>query len=152
METEDMLQQSRKVNHGLNIKRLRLRQGLKQDTMASLVNLSQQTVSRYESMREIDNEMLERFAKALKVPVELIETMEEGDSPLIFVENNTFTETDNKAPINNMIGLENTANNYPIEQVTELLERILKEEKANNAALEKRLTDLEEYLKQALSK
>lgn len=151
METENVLKDN--VHHGHNIKRIRQRQGLKQDAMASLVNLSQQTVSRYEATREIDMEMLERFAKALNVPVETLENMGE-DAPMIFFENNNITNTNNdKVNNNNNLGSgfdinDNSQNTFnPIEKVVELYERLLKEEKDRNDALNERLAALEELIK-----
>lgn len=151
METEDVLKDN--VHHGHNIRRIRQRKGLKQDAMAALVNLSQQTVSRYEAAREIDEEMLQRFAKALDVPVETLENMGE-DAPMIFFENNNITNTNNdKVNNNNNLGSgfdvddssQNTFN--PIDKIVELYERLLKEEKDRNDVLEKRLSALELSIK-----
>lgn len=150
METEDLLLKDR-VHHGHNIKRIRQKQGLKQDAMAVLVNMSQQTVSRYESMKVIDLEILNRFAKALKVPVELLENMEE-DAPSVFIENITNNNNGEKTYTNNSVGTQeytddsqNTFN--PIEKITELYERLLQEEKDRNKVLEERISALEQQLK-----
>ena len=148
METEDLLKD--RVHHGHNIKRIRQRQGLKQEVMADLVHMSQQTVSRYEGMKIIDLEILNRFAKALKVPVELLENLEE-DAPSVFIENITNNNNGEKYT-NNSVGVQeytdeshNTFN--PIEKITELYERLLQEEKDRNKALEERISALEQQLK-----
>lgn len=151
METEDLDLLKNSVHHGHNIRRIRQDQGLKQEAMAILANLSQQTVSRYETMKVIDKEMLERFAKALKVPVELLETMEE-DAPMVVFENNNVTNTNNDN-VDNNIGADFNKDNHiqntfnPIEKIVELYERLLKEEKEKFNNLEKRLSALEQQQK-----
>lgn len=150
MEAEDLLKD--RVHHGHNIKRIRMRQGLKQDAMAELANMSQQTVSRYENMKEIDEEMLQRFAKALKVPVEVLETMEEDASMIVFENIENITNNNNDHAVSNVVGKQdyedssqNTFN--PIDKITELYERLLKEEKDKNKELEQRIIALELKLK-----
>lgn len=150
MEAEDLLLKDR-VHHGHNIRRIRLKQGLKQDAMADLVNLSQQTVSRYEKTRDIDEEMLERFAKALKVPIELLEASEEEALSITF-ENITNNNSDHAISNSNTLGRDgNYGDNHniynPIEKITELYERLLKEEKEKYNTLEQRLADLEQQIK-----
>lgn len=109
--------------------------------------MSQPTVSRYEGMRVIDDEILQRFARALNVPVDYLKTLEE-DVPTIIFENNTINNRDN-AGANTHVGFteeENntTANFNPIDKITELYERLLKEKDERLAAFEKRLSELEQ--------
>lgn len=66
-----------KVHQGLNIKRIRTAERMKQDTFARLLNVSQQTVSKYESLEILDDEFINKSAKALNVPVELIKNTPE---------------------------------------------------------------------------
>ena len=68
METEEL--QNLNVHHGHNIRRTRIEKGIKQDAMSELVHLSQPAISRYERTKTIDDEILQRFARALNVPVE----------------------------------------------------------------------------------
>lgn len=145
MEAEEL--QKDRVHHGHNIRHVRREKGIKQEVMAGLVSMSQQTVSRYESMREIDEEMLQRFAKALQVPVELLKMLEEDASTVIF-ENNNVTNT-NCESVDNMsyIAEDHSTKTFnPIDKVIELYERLLKEEKDRNDILEKRLSALEQKL------
>lgn len=146
METEDVLKDN--VHHGHNIRRIRQRKGLKQDAMAALVNLSQQTVSRYEAAREIDEEMLQRFAKALDVPVETLENMGE-DGMTVFIENNNVTASENdNIELGSYRADDHSEKIFnPIDKVVELYERLLKEEKDRNDVLEKRLSALELSIK-----
>ncbi len=66
METEEEIQNVN-VHHGHNIRRTRIEKNIKQDALAALVNMTQPNVSKYEKMRVIEDEMLNRFARALNV-------------------------------------------------------------------------------------
>ncbi len=128
------------VHQGHNVKRLRESKGISQQGLEPLVNLSQQTISRYEDKRVIDEEMLQRFAKALEVPVEILKNMEEDACFNYYVENNTFSDNVNAGGI---------LNNYnPVDEIiklcnekVELYERMLANEKEKISLLEKMLMD-----------
>lgn len=140
MEAEKM--RSSKVHHGHNIRRTRIDKNINQDVLSTKVNMSQPTVSRYENMRIIEEEILERFAKALDVPLEYLETLEE-DAPIIVFENNTINNRDN-AGANTHIGFTESENGTtaifnPIDKINELYERLLKEKDDKIAYLEKSL-------------
>lgn len=147
METEKI--GNNKVHHGHNIRRVRMEKNIKQELLSEKVNMSQPTVSRYEGMKIIDEEILQRFAKALNVPVDYLETLEE-DAPMVVFENNTINNKDN-AGANTHVGFteaENntTANFNPIEKISELYERLLKEKDDKIASFEKRLNEMEKRL------
>lgn len=137
------------IHHGHNIKRVRRLKDMNQDVLADTVSMSQQTVSRYEAMKEIDDEILVRFAKALDIPVEQLKNTEEN-APMIYIENNNFeSENTGSGTINTAAGIQDVDANYynPIEKVTELYERLLQSEKEKYESLEKRLSAMEEVLK-----
>lgn len=145
MEAEE-LQATGRVHHGHNIRRTRIEKNIKQDALCSLVHLSQSAISKYEKMQVIDDEMLQRFANALNVPVGELKTLEE-EAPMIVIENNTNTnniETNNGGGVGVSLGYfpsnENT-NNHPIDKVTELFERLLKEKDERIAMLEEQLRE-----------
>ncbi len=140
METDTMYDE--KVHHGHNIRYARKRKGISQEEIAAKVSMSQQTVSRYESMGLIDDEILCRFAEALEIPVEYFKTREEG-SPSIMFDSNSF-ENENSAFTVGSIGDNSTMHFNPIEKIVELYERLLKAEKERNESLEKRLSALEQ--------
>jgi transcriptional regulator with XRE-family HTH domain len=127
------------THHGHAIKRIRHTLGIKQEALAVDMGISQTQISAYEQKKVIDNDMIEKFAKALNVVPEFIKQLEE-DPVTFIIENNTF-ETGNN------IGYDNTVNiNNPIEQILELnkemqslYERMLELEKEKNALLEKLL-------------
>lgn len=143
MEIEEI--QRERVHHGHNVRRVRREKGMKQDVLADSVHLGQQSISRYESMKEIDDEMLGRFAKALGVPVEYLKTLEE-DAPIMIFENNTAESQygDAAAGVGNDNINNSTKTFNPMEKVVELYERLLSQEKEKQANLEERLSALEE--------
>jgi len=93
METEN--KQGRKVHQGYNVRSIREAKNLKQSALALMVELSQQAISKTEQKRVIDDALLAKIARALDVPVEIIENMEEGAAMSFFIENNTFEASDN---------------------------------------------------------
>ena len=157
METEDLI--IGRVHHGRNIRRTRVEKNMNQEGLSELVHLSQPAVSKYEKMRVIDDEMLQRFARALNVPFDYLKTLEEDAQTVVF-ENNTVNDSEQNtggAKIN--IGTvksytedtdssnDNRVNNFnPIDKITELYERLLKEKDEKYAALERRLQNIEKSL------
>ena len=141
METEEL--QNLNVHHGPNIRRTRIEKGIKQDAMSELVHLSQPAISRYERTKTIDDEILQRFARALNVPIEYLKTLEE-DAPSVVFESITNDVHDNKEGVT-VPGYSNNQTNAfsPIDKITELYERLLKEKDEKYAALEQRIQNLE---------
>lgn len=107
-----------KINHGLNIRRIRAATQMKQDIFAKRIGMAQQTVSYYESQEVLDDEVLEKCAVALNIPVEVLKYMPEDESaPIQIFKENTFTPTDSA---NATFGTLGTVinNNYPCESET----------------------------------
>ena len=141
METKE--QKLKNTHHGHAIKRFRHTLGIKQEALASEMGLSQALISTYEQRKVLNDDVIERFAKALNVAPELIKDLEE-DPVTVIIENNTFEKG------NNNVGYvtDNTITNDPIEQILELnkektalYERMLELEKEKSALLEKLLED-----------
>lgn len=147
METEELYKET--AHQGHNLRRERMRRGIKQDAMASLSGVSQSTISKYESMETIDDDLLERFAKALEIPIEKLKNGE-LECLSFFIENNTF-ENNDKATAGEINmrdeNIENITYNNPLDKVTELYERLLQDQKDLVASLQKRVSELEEQLK-----
>lgn len=100
----------KKVHHGRNVKRLREMLGVKQDTLAVELNITQATMSKLEAKEEIEKDILQKIAQILKIPVEAIENYnDEGALNLVA---NTFNNHDAS------IGL--TINFNPIDKIVEL--------------------------------
>ena len=147
METKE--QTVKNTHHGHAIKRFRHTLGIKQEALASMMGLSQALISTYEQRKVLNDDVIERFAKALNVAPELIKELKE-DPVTFIVENNTFED----GSVNNITSYsdvknENFSNTYnPIEQILELnkektalYERMLELEKEKNALLESLLKD-----------
>lgn len=145
METEELT--VGRVHHGRNIRRTRIEKNIKQEALSELVHLSQPAISKYEKMRVIDDEMLQRFARALNVPFDYLKNMEEDAQTVVF-ENNTVNNNDNaSANIGGCVEENNRVLNFnPIDKITELYERLLKEKDEKYAALENRLQHIERSL------
>ena len=138
-----------RVHHGHNIRRFRIEKNMNQEVLSQLVHLSQSAVSKYEQMRVIDDEMLQRFARALNVPFDYLKTLEEDAQTVVFenITNNGNAATNANIGFVDEVGEDNRVNNFnPIDKITELYERLLKEKDEKYAALERRLQHIEESL------
>jgi len=147
METEELT--IGRVHHGRNIRRTRVEKNMNQEGLSELVHLSQPAVSKYEKMRVIDDEMLQRFARALNVPFDYLKTLEEDAQTVVFenITNNGNAATNANIGFVDEVGEDNRVNNFnPIDKITELYERLLKEKDEKYAALERRLQHIEESL------
>lgn len=98
--------------------------------------MSQSNISKYESARVIDDEILQRFAKALNVPFEYLKNLEENASTVVF-ENITNNENAGAHANIGYVAEDNRVNTFnPIDKISELYERLLKEKDEKYAALE----------------
>src|SRR5690554_3845492 len=141
METKERT--FKNTHHGHAIKRIRHSLGIKQEVLADMIGTTQARVSNYEQIKVLEDEVIDKFAKAMNVAPELIKELEE-DPVTVIIENNTFEKG------NNNVGYvaDNTITNNPIEQILELnkektalYERMLELEKEKNALLEKLLQE-----------
>ena len=121
----EIMSTATKTSHiGRKISRIRELRGMKQETLAAELGISQQSVSSLEQSEHIEDEKLERVAKVLGVSKEAIENFNEDT---IFNNINNFHDN----------SIQNNFN--PVEKVIELYERLLEAEKEKNAYLEKLL-------------
>ena len=118
------------AHHGHNIKRLREILRVKQDVLAAKFNITQQAVSDLEKKAQINDEILEKVANVLKVPVEAIKNFSEDVATHII--NNTFSGS---------ALLCNQPTIHHNDKLVETLEQLLKVEQAKNALLEKMLAE-----------
>ncbi len=107
--------------------------------------------------------MLQRFARALEIPVKYLKSME--DEQAVIFENNTVNNSNsdnsqqsvsksesivNACLIESSLSSQdqdNRISNYnPIEKISELYERLLKEKDEKYAALEQRLQNIEQSI------
>lgn len=71
---------AKKCNHGANIRRWREWRNVNQDVLAEEIGVSQATLSGYEKKETLEQEVLDKIAVALNIPVEAITEMEEGSA------------------------------------------------------------------------
>ncbi|MGM5631227.1 helix-turn-helix transcriptional regulator [Apibacter raozihei] len=130
----------KKAHHGRNIKRLREMLGIKQETIAIDLDVTQQSISDMEQKEVIADSILEKVAKTLNVPVEAIKNMSD-DTTINYI--NTFNDTvtnNNGAPFSYNYNCTFNAIDKIVELYNEkeaLYERMLKEK---DALLEKFLS------------
>ncbi|MEA5129710.1 MAG: helix-turn-helix domain-containing protein [Proteiniphilum sp.] len=138
---ETIEQTFKNTHHGHTIKRIRHSLGIKQEVLADMIGTTQARISNYEQEKVLEDEMIDKFAKALNVAPELIRELEE-DPITVIIENNTFEKgsgayhniiNNNPDPIDRLIELSN--------EKTALYERMLELEKEKNALLEKLLKE-----------
>lgn len=116
------------VHIGRKVSRIRELRGMKQDALAAQLGISQQAISKLEQSEVIEDETLEKVAKALGVSVDGIKKFSEE---AVFTNiSNTFNDT--SYLINYQFN--------PIEKIVELYERLLTSER-EKVELLKRLNE-----------
>jgi len=108
------------VHLGKKVERIRELRGMKQDTLALKMGLSQQTVSRLEQSETIDDEKLQLVANALEISVDAIKNFDENAIFSNINSNHTFHDS---SSLNN---------NYhctfnPIDKIIELYEKVIRD-------------------------
>ncbi|MBK7884714.1 MAG: helix-turn-helix transcriptional regulator [Chitinophagaceae bacterium] len=130
------------IHQGRNVKRFREMQGYKQEAFASMLgeDWNQIKISRLEAKEEIEPELMEQIAQALKVPVEALKNFDEEGAINIIA--NTFTDFKDNAQ--NVIAMNYYSAVNPIDKWMEALEEnkklymaLLKEKDEKIALLEK---------------
>ncbi|SDF59109.1 helix-turn-helix domain-containing protein [Cellulophaga baltica] len=124
-----------KPNHiGRKISRIRELRGMKQETLAEELGISQQAVSKIEQSEKIEEEKLEQIANVLGVPPEAIKNY--SDEAVFNIMGNTYHD--------NASSLNYACTFNPIDKLVEvyeenkkLYERLLKSEQEKIAYLEK---------------
>ena len=117
-----------KKNHiGRKIERIRELRGMKQETLAVGLGISQQAVSKMEQSEEIDEARIAQVAEILGVTVDAIKNFNE-DTAIYNVQNNYDNATNNV----------NFQSN-PLEKIVEIYERLLDSERKRNELLEQLL-------------
>lgn len=105
---------NKKVHQGRNIKRLREMLGIKQESLAFDLGVSQATVSDYEQKEALDDKILEKVSLALKIPIEAIKNMTDETTNNYI---NTFYDNSSQVGSNsNNIN----CNFNPIDKIVEL--------------------------------
>ena len=124
---------------GRNISRIREMRGMKQETLAELLGVSQQKVSLLENAEELEDTKLEPVAKALEIPLEALKNFSED--AFFNIISNTFNTNDNGIAILRTDIYQPTFN--PLDKLLEsyeenkkLYERLLETEREKSRVLE----------------
>jgi len=141
METAE--KREKRTHHGHALKRVRMTLGVKQETLAVELGMTQAMISTYEGKKVIEDNMLQKFATALGVSAEFIRELEE-DPVTVFIENNNNTFGENDKINQGYIGEDNSVMNInPVDKIVELFQNLLEKEQEKIALLEKLLKDKE---------
>ncbi|WBL26779.1 helix-turn-helix domain-containing protein [Zunongwangia sp. HGR-M22] len=122
---------------GRKISRIRELRGMKQEALAAELGISQQSVSSLEQSEHIEDEKLEKVAKALGVSKEAIDNFSE--EAILNIIGNTY-HVDNSSAVNygcTFNPIDKLVSAY--EEKEKLYERLLEAEKEKVAYLEKLL-------------
>ena len=149
-----------RVNQGLNIRRIRTAKQMKQDTFAQKLGVTQQMVSLYEGQEVVDDQILEKCATALEVPIEVLKNLpaEEGGTVVIFKDFQKTEDfqktTDTSSQTSNQVRNEVTnplrdyvVNNYSNPEVLVALNDAISTLKSENKELRKEINALRAELK-----
>ncbi|KAA5532760.1 helix-turn-helix domain-containing protein [Paenimyroides baculatum] len=135
------METTQKKHLGRNICRIREMKGMKQETLAELLGISQQKMSVIENTEELDDAKLNEIANALEVPANAIKEYSD-EKMLNVITNNTFNSNDSSTL--NAINVMPTFN--PLDKLVEaydenkkLYERLLQAEKEKTTYLEQLL-------------
>ena len=143
METENI--KTKNVHQGANVRKLRQLVGMKQTTFGEMLGMNQQSVSRLEQKRVLEEDTLFKVANILHVAPDIIRNLEENPTSIV-IENNTFqTGSSNVGVVENQ---RDNIVNHPVDQLmalnkeqASLYERMLAIEKEKNALLEELLKE-----------
>ena len=119
---------------GRNISRIRELRGMKQESLAVAIGVSQQTISNIENSETVDNEKITAIAEALGVSSEALQNFNED---VMFNFFNSFNDADFSNSNGAFGSVACTFN--PLDKVVELYERLVQAEKDKVVYLEKLL-------------
>ncbi len=124
---------------GRNIARIREMRGMKQETLAELLGVSQQKISVFENAEALEDTKLEPIAKALEISMEALKNFSED--AFFNIISNTFNTNDNGIAILRTEIYQPTFN--PLDKLLEsyeenrkLYERLLETEREKSRVIE----------------
>ena len=116
---ENLNTKPKKIHQGRNIKKIRELKNMKQEYLAQKMKTTQQYISNLEQKEIIDDEILDRVANILDIPVNTIKNMND-DFPVNYY-NNTFHDN---ATVNGAISSsENTTNVNVVDKFIEIFKK-----------------------------
>jgi len=122
------------IHHGKNVKKVREIIGMKQETLATKLDMTQQAISQIEQKEIIDQAFLKDIAKAMNVSTDIIERMTEDAA-------NNFINNFNDTSAFNYQCTFNPLEKYveAVEENKRLYEELLKTEKEKFTLLQEKL-------------
>jgi transcriptional regulator with XRE-family HTH domain len=122
------------IHHGKNVKKVREIIGMKQETLATKLDMTQQAISQLEQKEIIDQAFLKDIANAMNVSTDIIERMTEDAA-------NNFINTFNDTSAFNYQCTFNPLEKYleAVEENKRLYEELLKTEKEKFTLLQEKL-------------
>ena len=111
--------QTTRTHHGNSIRRLRNILDLKQESIAFALNMTQQNFSILEHKEEIESDLLNKIAKIMNVPVDLIKNF--NDESIINIISSTLHDHSGSVMYNPTFD--------PIDKIIELYEKIIRGKK-----------------------
>ena len=114
---------------GKKIERIRMYFGIKQETLAADLGITQQAISHIENQATIDDALLGQIAEALGVSPEVIKTFDE-DKAIYNINNYNYSDATIAEGATAIVQQIN-----PVEKIVELYERLLKSEREKNEIL-----------------
>lgn len=129
---KEAIEITKPVHQGKNVKRLREISGMKQETLAVQLGLSQQAISQLEQKEALDSKQIEEIARILKVSPDIIKYMTDDAA-------NNFINTFNDHSGFNFQCTFNPLDKYveAMEANKALYERMLASEKEKSVMLQK---------------
>lgn len=142
------------VNQGENIAYLRLRYRLTQQQLADKVGMHQTDISDLEKKEVIGENILEKIANALEVPLKFIKEFDMGEAinshTSLYIESIHQNHSDNSSGNENIIHKSvEQATIFPLETVKDLYERLLQKEQSEVESLKSQIADLKKELAEA---
>jgi transcriptional regulator with XRE-family HTH domain len=125
------------IHHGKNVKKVREIIGMKQETLATKLDMTQQAISQLEQKEIIDQAFLKDIAMAMNVSTDIIERMTEDAA-------NNFINTFNDTSAFNYQCTFNPLEKYveAVEENKRLYEELLKTEKEKFTLLQEKLAKI----------
>lgn len=126
------------MNIGQKVERIRILRGMKQETLASILGVTQQAISKLEKSDLIEDDRLEKIAEALEVTADTIKNFDEQSAVNYF---NTFNDNSLSNSNGAFSAFQCTFNPLDkllevIEENKKLYERLLEVEREKSVLLE----------------
>lgn len=119
----EVMEKPSKRHVGQNLQRMRIYFGIKQETLAKELDMSQQAVSKLEQQEEIEPDLLKKISEVIGVSPEMIENFD-ADKAIYNINNYNYPDATISEGATAIVQQIN-----PVEKIVELYERLLKSER-----------------------